>query len=117
MTKISTFPVRQAIALAALLLLGGAWQLVHAQPAAAAEAAASAPAPAASTPASAPVAKYSAADLDRAFNFMDGNHDGKVTRDEASNFRGVSRHFDQADTNKDGFLSREEFESAMNKAK
>ncbi len=48
---------------------------------------------------------------------MDKNRDGKVSRDEASSFRGVARHFDEADTNKDGFLSREEFEKAMNRPK
>jgi EF hand len=61
-------------------------------------------------------ARYSAEDLNRAFSFMDGNRDGKISRDEASNFRGVSRHFDEADTNKDGFLSFDEFENGMNKS-
>lgn len=61
--------------------------------------------------------RYAAADLERAFDFMDRNHDGKVSREEASGFRGVSKHFDQADTNKDGFLSREEFDTAMNYVK
>jgi Ca2+-binding EF-hand superfamily protein len=48
---------------------------------------------------------------------MDKTGDGKVSRDEASNFRGVSKHFDEADVNKDGFLSREEFDNAMNRSK
>ena len=61
--------------------------------------------------------RYAAADLKRAFNFMDGNHDGKVSREEASRFRGVAKNFDRADTNHDGFLSREEFGKAMNYVK
>ena len=81
----------------------------------------SAPEPAASatsasqTPAPAP--RYTASNLERAFNFMDANHDGQVSREEAAGFRGVARHFDQADTNHDGFLSREEFDAAMNYVK
>jgi hypothetical protein len=65
----------------------------------------------------APAPRYAASDLERAFNFMDGNHDGKVSREEASGFRGVAKHFDQADTNHDNFLSREEFDTAMNYVK
>ncbi|MEC5214045.1 hypothetical protein RCH06_002606 [Polaromonas sp. CG_9.5] len=75
-------------------------------------------APAASafqTPAPAP--RYTASNLERAFNFMDANHDGQISREEAAGFRGVARHFDQADTNHDGFLSREEFGTAMNYVK
>jgi hypothetical protein len=71
-------------------------------------------------PASAPApatAKYDTKDLERAFKFMDKTGDGKISRDEASNFRGVSRHFDEADLNKDNFLSREEFDNAMNRSK
>ncbi len=52
-----------------------------------------------------------------AFNFMDSNHDGKVSREEASGFSGVAKHFDQADTDHDNFLSREEFDKAMNYVK
>lgn len=61
--------------------------------------------------------RYAAADLKRAFNFMDDNHDGKISREEASRFRGVAKNFDRADTNHDGFLSREEFGKAMNYVK
>jgi hypothetical protein len=70
---------------------------------------------AAESPASAP--RYSAVDLERAFSFMDSNHDGKISREEASGFRGVAKHFDEADTNHDNALSREEFDKAMNYVK
>ena len=66
---------------------------------------------------SAPAPRYTASNLERAFKFMDANHDGQISREEAAGFRGVARHFDQADTNHDGFLSREEFDTAMNYVK
>ena len=66
---------------------------------------------------SAPAPRYTASNLERAFKFMDANHDGQISRKEAAGFRGVARHFDQADTNHDGFLSREEFDTAMNYVK
>lgn len=74
------------------------------------------PAAAASAPAQPTLVYYETKDLERAFKFMDKTGDGKVSRDEASNFRGVSKHFDEADVNKDNFLSREEFDNAMNKS-
>jgi biopolymer transport protein ExbB/TolQ len=74
--------------------------------------------PANAQPADAPPAdKYSAKDLERAFNFMDANQDGKISREEAASFRNVAKYFDQADTDKDQMLSREEFENAMNQSK
>ena len=66
---------------------------------------------------SAPAPRYAASDLERAFGFMDGNRDGKVSRQEASGFRGVAKNFDRADTNQDGYLSRQEFDTAMNYVK
>ena len=63
------------------------------------------------------VPRYTASDLQQAFNFMDANRDNKVSREEASAFRGVARHFDQADADKDGVLSRGEFDAAMNYVK
>jgi hypothetical protein len=103
--------------LGSLLALAAAAALLAAQAnAQTPEPAAAASAPAA-TPATPAVVYYDPKDLERAFKFMDKTGDGKISRDEASNFRGVSKHFDEADTNKDGFLSREEFDNAMNRSK
>jgi biopolymer transport protein ExbB/TolQ len=71
----------------------------------------------AAEPSATPAAKYSAKDLERAFNFMDANKDGKISRDEAASFPNVAKYFDEADTNKDQMLSPEEFEHAMNRSK
>ena len=62
-----------------------------------------------------PPPKYSAADIERAFNFIDANKDGKLSRQEAAGFRNVAKHFDAADTNKDGTLSLTEFGNALNR--
>ena len=73
--------------------------------------------PLTTTPAATTAPKYAAQDLERAFDFMDANHDGRVSREEAAAFPGVAKHFDEADINKDNFLSREEFANAMNAVK
>lgn len=74
-----------------------------------------APAPVAA--AEAPAPRYTASKLELAFNYIDGDRDGKISRAEATGFRGVAKHFDQADTDRDNFLSREEFDAAMNHTK
>jgi hypothetical protein len=75
----------------------------------------SAQTPEAATSAEQVAPRYSAEDVKRAFGFMDSDNDGKVSREEAKLFRKVTQYFDEADTNKDGFLSLEEFDKAMNK--
>ena len=40
---------------------------------------------------------------------LDANNDGKLSRDEVAGDPMWSSHFDAADTNKDGFLSKAEF--------
>ena len=62
-----------------------------------------------------PAPKYNPKDIERAFMFMDTNRDGKISRQEASGFRNVAKHFDAADTNKDNYLSLEEFGNALNR--
>lgn len=71
----------------------------------------------AGAPVAAAAPRYSAGNLAMAFGYMDASHDSKISREEAASFRGVARHFDQADTNRDGHLSREEFDYAMNYVK
>jgi EF hand len=99
------------VGFAAMLTLGGGAALfaMRAQ-------AQTADAPAAAASAE-PAAKYSAKDLERAFNFMDANKDGRISRDEAASFRNVAKYFDEADTDKDQMLSPQEFENAMNQSK
>lgn len=73
--------------------------------------------PAPVAPAEAPAPRYTASKLEFAFNYMDGDRDGKISRAEAAGFRGVAKHFDEADTDRDNVLSRAEFEAAMNQSK
>ena len=102
-------------AAAALLAMGAQAQTAPPAAPAAAQAASQPQAAQTATAASAP--KYNTKDLEQAFGFMDGNKDGKVSRDESASFRNVAKHFDEADTDKDQALSPEEFESAMNRSK
>ncbi|WP_421954434.1 EF-hand domain-containing protein [Polaromonas sp.] len=82
-----------------------------------ADAQAQAAPPAAAAPATPAAPKYAAQDLERAFNFLDANRDGSISRSEAAAFRNVAKHFDAADTDKDNQLSREEFGNALNGGK
>ena len=67
------------------------------------------------TAASKAAPRYSAKDIERAFNFIDANKDKAISREEASGFRNVANYFDAADSNKDGALSVEEFGDALNR--
>lgn len=68
-------------------------------------------------PAAAAAPKYAARDVERAFGFIDANHDGKISREEAAGFRNVAKYFDAADLNKDNALSPAEFGNALNGGK
>ena len=106
------YRVALAIGIARGALLSATFLIsAHAQSADAPKGPADTPEAAASVP------RYSASQLRQAFNFMDADHDGKVSREEASGFRGVAKNFDRADTNHDESLSREEFDKAMNYVK
>jgi hypothetical protein len=97
-----------SFAAAALLAAAGT---VHAQTAAPASppAAANTPAPAGSTAPKLP----SISEVNAAFDRADENHDARLTRAEADRFPEVARRFEQIDTNRDTFISREEFSKAV----
>ena len=59
--------------------------------------------------------RYSATDIERAFNFIDANKDGQLSRQEVAGFRQVAKYFDAADTDRNGMLSLAEFGSALNR--
>ena len=61
-----------------------------------------------------PAPKYSAQDVDRVFKYLDTNRDGKISREEAAAFKNIASHFDNADADKDNFLTHEEFDNAVN---
>jgi hypothetical protein len=61
--------------------------------------------------------EFSPANIAIAFDYLDKNRDGRISREEAAAFSGVARYFDRADVDGDGSLSREEFVNAMNRAK
>ena len=52
--------------------------------------------------------------VESAFSRADINGDGKLSRDEAGHLPAIALKFDDLDTNKDGFLSMEEFSAILN---
>jgi len=68
-----------------------------------------APATQSATPPAGPATE----DADAAFKRADANKDGKLSRQEAIRLPAVEQQFDKIDTNKDRFVSREEFEAAL----
>ncbi len=50
---------------------------------------------------------------DLMFARADVNKDGKLSRQESARFPALEQRFDDIDTNKDQFVSREEFDAAL----
>ena len=55
-----------------------------------------------------PSNNVTARDVDAAFDRADTNKDGKLSRTEAENLPAVAQRFEQIDTDRDTFVSREE---------
>lgn len=63
-----------------------------------------------------PRMRLSSSQLDLAFQHIDGNRDGVLSRAETLIYPRVERYFDRADTNGDGVISPAEFAEAMQQA-
>ena len=57
---------------------------------------------------SVPANKATSTDVNAAFDRADANKDGKLSRTEAENLPAVAQRFEQIDTDRDTFVSREE---------
>jgi hypothetical protein len=55
-----------------------------------------------------PANKATSKDVDAAFDRADANKDGKLSRTEAENLPVVAQRFEQIDTDRDTFVSRQE---------
>jgi hypothetical protein len=56
--------------------------------------------------------KTSSTNHDAAFNRADADRDGRLSRKEAEHFPMLSQRFESIDTNRDSFISRDEFNQA-----
>lgn len=112
--KTHSFRVNIRVMMGLLTLAAGATLIGHSAHAQTADAATPPPATVAPPAPASPPPKYSARDVDRVFNYLDTNHDGKISREEAAAFKNIASHFDGADANKDNFLSHAEFDNAVN---
>lgn len=60
-----------------------------------------------------PPNRWTAVQIEEAFRKTDQDRDGKITRQEATIWTGLSRQFELVDTNKDGDISSAEFDEAL----
>ncbi|MEO7548385.1 MAG: EF-hand domain-containing protein [Ramlibacter sp.] len=110
--RIANFETRSVALFTALALGAG---LAAAQPGAAT----SSPTPPKSqagssqTAGAVPPNRWTAAQIEEAFRKTDKDRDGKITRQEATVWTGLSRQFGLVDTNRDGNISSAEFDEAL----
>jgi len=53
------------------------------------------------------------AQFDKRFAAADANHDGKLSREEAQKMPRVAQHFDEIDTARTGFVTKEQVQAKM----
>lgn len=100
-----------SVALFATLALGGHFQARAQTPSApSAPTSQSTPAP---NNGAIPPNRWTREQLTRAFKRSDTDGDGRLSRQEATMWAGLSSRFDQIDANKDGSISSAEFDEAL----
>lgn len=72
--------------------------------------------PPAATRTSEAAPRLTVAQVQQAFQTIDANRDGAISRAEVSAFPRIERHFDRLDANRDGAVSPAEFEQALQQA-
>ena len=60
--------------------------------------------------------RLSSAQVQQAFQHIDTNRDGSLSRAEVGVFPRIERHFERIDANRDGSISPAEFETALQQA-
>lgn len=60
--------------------------------------------------------RLSSAQVQQAFQHIDSNRDGNLSRGEVGVFPRIERHFERIDVNRDGTISPAEFEQALQQA-
>jgi Ca2+-binding EF-hand superfamily protein len=60
--------------------------------------------------------RLSSAQVQQAFQHIDSNRDGALSRVEIRVFPRIERHFERIDANRDGTISPAEFETALQQA-
>lgn len=60
--------------------------------------------------------RLSSAQVQQAFQHIDSNRDGNLSRGEVGVFPRIERHFERIDANRDGTVSPAEFETALQQA-
>ena len=60
--------------------------------------------------------RLSSAQVQQAFQYIDSNRDGRLSRTEVGVFPRVERYFERMDSNNDGSISPAEFETALQQA-
>jgi hypothetical protein len=60
-----------------------------------------------------PPSRWTAAQIREAFQLADGNGDGQLTRAEAQRLAIMPRSFEDADLNKDGVLTLDEYQASF----
>jgi hypothetical protein len=73
------------------------------------------PLPAPYIPPAIPASNWTPAQIRQSFDLADADSNGQLTRSEAQRLQIMPRSFEDMDQNKDGFITREEYEGSVSR--